>query len=348
MAANLVGNGMLFSRAILQAHPWSAFTGVEDLEFSIDLRLAGIRPQFASAGTVSGPGPASKAGEMRQRLRWEGGRFHVVKTRLWPLIRTAIARRDPNLLDAAVDLATPPLGLLCMAATAGFAASALSVLAHLVPMWALVPWFVALAAIPTYVVIGLRVAGAPRSLWDAVLMAPLYVAWKSLAYLRIARGVDANRWDRTDRAGESSLSGPRRVTIAGVPVDPIDMPTALSTITRAIGGRRLFQVSTVNLDFVVCAQHDPEVRRIFDRTDLNLADGAPVVWLGRLLGAQMPERVAGADLVPELMREIAHSGARVFLLGGENGVAVAAGHRLAELNPGLVIAGTYEPPRAQV
>jgi N-acetylglucosaminyldiphosphoundecaprenol N-acetyl-beta-D-mannosaminyltransferase len=110
----------------------------------------------------------------------------------------------------------------------------------------------------------------------------------------------------------------------------------------------LFQVSTINLDFLVRSQRDPEVRRVFRRTDLNLADGTPVVWLGRLLGAAMPGRVAGADFVPELVRALAGRGARLFLLGGEGGVAEAAGRRMVELNPDLVLAGTYEPPRARV
>ena len=83
-------------------------------------------------------------------------------------------------------------------------------------------------------------------------------------------------------------------------------------------------------------------------SDLNLADGAPVVWLGRLIGADMRTRVAGADLVPALLGEAAKTGARVFLLGGEGGVAAVAGARLQELYPGLVVAGTYEPPRAAV
>jgi N-acetylglucosaminyldiphosphoundecaprenol N-acetyl-beta-D-mannosaminyltransferase len=62
----------------------------------------------------------------------------------------------------------------------------------------------------------------------------------------------------------------------------------------------------------------------------------------------MPGRVAGADLVPALLGESARLGASVFLLGGESGVAVAAAARLHDLYPGLVVAGTYEPPRAAV
>jgi N-acetylglucosaminyldiphosphoundecaprenol N-acetyl-beta-D-mannosaminyltransferase len=104
----------------------------------------------------------------------------------------------------------------------------------------------------------------------------------------------------------------------------------------------------VNLDFLVRAQTDAETRRIFETSHLNVADGAPVVWLGRLLGADMSERVAGADLVPAVLGDAAKMGSRVFLLGGENGVAAEAAARMLERFPGLVIAGTFEPPRAAI
>src|SRR4029077_18728308 len=79
MAANIVGNGMLFSRAVLEAHPWDAFTGAEDLEYSMHFALAGVRPRFAPAARVAGPGAATRQGAVRQRLRWEGGRFYVAR-----------------------------------------------------------------------------------------------------------------------------------------------------------------------------------------------------------------------------------------------------------------------------
>ncbi len=339
MAANLVGNGMLFARSVLEAHPWDAFTGVEDLEYSMRLRLAGIRPRFASTAMVAGPGPVTRAGADRQRVRWEGGRFHAVRTWLWRLV----AARQ---LDAAIDLATPPLGLLCLATAVGALAATAVVLAGLAPVWALTPWAIALVAIPAYVVIGLRAAGAPAEVWRALLGSPRFLAWKLVTYVRLTRGFDSARWDRSDRRGARQSAG--RVDIAGVPVDTVDMPEAISRLRVALAGHRLVQVSTINLDFVVRAQRDPEVRRIFQRSELNIADGAPVVWLGRLLGAGIRRRVAGADLVPALLSEAAKAGSRVFLLGGEDGVAAIAGARFQELYPGLVVAGTYEPPRAAV
>jgi len=141
---------------------------------------------------------------------------------------------------------------------------------------------------------------------------------------------------------------PRRVDIAGVPVEAVDMSTAVARLQSMVGVGKPSQVATVNLDFLVRAQRDPEVMGILRRTDLNFADGVPVVWLSRLLGVRLPGRVAGADLVPALVAALAPSGGRLFLLGGEGGAAAAAGTRLEELYPGIVVAGTYEPPRASV
>jgi exopolysaccharide biosynthesis WecB/TagA/CpsF family protein len=337
LAVNLVGNGMLFSRSVLERYRWNAFSGVEDLEYSIRLRLGGIKPRFAAGAVVSGPGPATRAGVARQRLRWEGGRFNVVRHSLARLVAA-------GLFDAALDLATPPLGLLAIATIAGTCISALAAAMHLVPAWSLVPWLVATAAIPLFVIIGLRAAGTPGIALRVIRGAPRYLLFKLATYLRLARGFDPDRWDRSDRAAPAA----RRLEIAGVPIDTVDMAGALERLREAVRGGRPFQVSTINLDFVVRAQRDPEIRRIFHRSDLNLADGAPVVWLARLLGAEMPARVAGADLVPALMADPALSGSRVFLLGGEDGVASIAAARFLELYPGIQIAGTYEPPRASV
>ncbi len=346
-AANLVGNGMLFSRAVLEAHPWDAFTGAEDLEYSIHLAIAGVRPRFSPSALVYGPGPATRKGADRQRLRWEGGRFYVVRTWLWSLFTAAVLRRDPGLLSTALDLATPPLGMLCIVAAGGGVLAAASVVAGLAPAWALAPWAAAMVALPAYVVIGLRSAGAPAAVWRVVLRAPEFLAWKVGTYVRLLHGFDASRWERSDRLDLRAQTF-QRINIAGVPIDPVDMPVALSRLRAAIGGDRLFHVATVNLDFVVSAQRNGEVRRIYERSDLNLADGAPVVWLARLLGARMPGRVAGADLVPALIAEVSSAGARVFLLGGEGGAAKAAAARLQEMHPALVVAGTYEPPRSAI
>jgi N-acetylglucosaminyldiphosphoundecaprenol N-acetyl-beta-D-mannosaminyltransferase len=75
-----------------------------------------------------------------------------------------------------------------------------------------------------------------------------------------------------------------------------------------------------------------------------VADGQPIVWASRLAGTPVPERVPGSDLVLSLPEAAARAGVRVFLLGGNPGVAADAARRLQALNPGLQHVGSYCPP----
>jgi cellulose synthase/poly-beta-1,6-N-acetylglucosamine synthase-like glycosyltransferase len=212
MPCNLVGNGMLFSRRLLSERPWGAFTSAEDLEYSIDLRLAGFRPVYASEGCVRGPMPAGGRGARTQRLRWEGGRFHVVRTRLPKLLRAILAEGRRELADAAVDLAVPPLGLLVTGAMAGTATSGVLVAAGVVPAWVLLPWLAASLLPPAFVVVGLRAGRAPAAMYRSLVLAPRFLAAALAARLRLVRSLRATTWERTERPGE-------RVTVSGRSAD---------------------------------------------------------------------------------------------------------------------------------
>ncbi|HKF18011.1 MAG TPA: WecB/TagA/CpsF family glycosyltransferase [Candidatus Dormibacteraeota bacterium] len=349
LPASLVGNGMLFSRRLLEAMPWNAFTGVEDLEYTINLRMAGVRPRFVRSARLMGPVPHGYRSMRGQRLRWEGGRWHVVRRRLGPLLRHGL-RRDPGALDAAIDLAVPPLGLLALAALAGSGVTAAAVELQLASAWSLTPWLLTDAAVSGFVVLGLWSARAPAAMWLALIESPRFLLWKVLTYARIAAGFDASRWERSERPATSTSKAPSslpngRVTIAGVPIDRVDMDAAVERLRDAVVHGRQVQVATVNMDFLVRAQRNPELMAVLGRTELNVADGMPLVWLSRLVGGPVPSRVAGADLVPRLMTELATRGAGVFLLGGEGGVAEAAAARLVRETPGLQVCGWHEPPR---
>lgn len=136
--------------------------------------------------------------------------------------------------------------------------------------------------------------------------------------------------------------------LAGIRVDRIDLHGAVSRIESAVVDRSPIQIATVNLDFLVQAQRSYELRTALEGSDLNVADGMPVVWLARLAGQRVPGRTAGSDLVPLALSRLAARGARVFLLGGDRSVALEAGRWLAEAYPGLVVAGHCEPPFAGI
>src|SRR5712692_3072539 len=312
LPANLVGNGMLFSRSVIERQPWSAFTGAEDLEYSIHLRLAGIRPVFAPAARIYAPVPGQTAAASSQRLRWESGRFLMVRRWLPRLVAEAWRRRDWGLLDAAVDLAVPPLGLVFVGVVSGLAVTTALVVAGLVAIPAVLVWVFAAAALLGFIVVGLRAAGAPSSSYLLLLrMAPVYLLRKVSIYMKILRGEGLGTWVRTQRPGEGSAQLDRFL-LAGVPIDPVDMRGAVERVLGAVGSGKLWQICTVNLDFLVKAQTNADIARILAQADLNVADGAPVVWLSRLIGRRVPGRIAGADLVPQVVAAAAERGASVF------------------------------------
>jgi N-acetylglucosaminyldiphosphoundecaprenol N-acetyl-beta-D-mannosaminyltransferase len=138
---------------------------------------------------------------------------------------------------------------------------------------------------------------------------------------------------------------PERFELLDIPIDFVDVDSAVETIICAARERQFFQVATVNTDFLVTSRRDTEVRSILIHDHLNVPDGAPVVWAGKVLGPRTATRVAGADLVPALIKAACAERLRVFLLGGENSAASEAATLLKAQYPRLQLS-FFEPPRS--
>ena len=134
------------------------------------------------------------------------------------------------------------------------------------------------------------------------------------------------------------------IAILGVPFDHVTIDETIARIDAMIASRRPHYVVTANVDFLVQAHRDVELRRILLEADLVLCDGTPVLWASRWLGNALPERVAGSDLAPALIRSAAEKGHRLFFLGAAPGVAAEAEAKLKQEYPTLNIVGTYAPP----
>lgn len=134
------------------------------------------------------------------------------------------------------------------------------------------------------------------------------------------------------------------IAILGVPFDNVTKTEAVSLVEKMIESRRPHYLVTPNVDFLVQARRDVELRRILLEAHLVLCDGTPLVWASRLLGNPLPERVAGADLVPLLIQVAARKGYRLYLLGATPESGQRAVARLQARYPTLKIAGHYSPP----
>ncbi|MFK7804097.1 MAG: WecB/TagA/CpsF family glycosyltransferase [Anaerolineae bacterium] len=144
----------------------------------------------------------------------------------------------------------------------------------------------------------------------------------------------------------------RLLIIAGIPIDNLTMTETVDRIDYLIeqGKKdgRTRQVATINADFVVKAAEDPELRFLLQGSDLATPDGMPLVWGARMLGVDIRERVAGADLVPVLAAHAAKKGHTIYLFGSAEGIAQQAANILTANNPGLKIVGAVSPPLSSI
>lgn len=134
------------------------------------------------------------------------------------------------------------------------------------------------------------------------------------------------------------------LAILGVPFDPLTTDETVALIARMVASGRPHYLATANVDFVVQASEDVELRRILFDAHAVLCDGMPLVWASRKLGNPLPERVTGSDLVPRLLKEAEERGWRVYFLGGTESSVATAAENTRRKHPRLRLVGAYSPP----
>jgi N-acetylglucosaminyldiphosphoundecaprenol N-acetyl-beta-D-mannosaminyltransferase len=138
------------------------------------------------------------------------------------------------------------------------------------------------------------------------------------------------------------------VAVMGLPLANVTVDEAVDEIERLILSGGTHQVATANLDFWLNSLNDAHLHRIIAGCSLVLPDGMPLVWISRLLGSPLKERVSGVDMVPRLAELSARKGYGIYLLGGKPGVAERASHVLQQAYPGVNIVGHHAPPLADL
>lgn len=132
------------------------------------------------------------------------------------------------------------------------------------------------------------------------------------------------------------------VCMLGLPFDAVTMQEAVDRVRAAARQRTPFLVSTANLNFAVTAGTDEAFRNSVVHSQLCLADGMPIVWVSRLLGLPVRERVSGADLF-EALCAAAKPAVKVFFFGGPDGVAQAACEQVNRRQGGVECVGFESP-----
>jgi len=128
----------------------------------------------------------------------------------------------------------------------------------------------------------------------------------------------------------------------GLPFDMGDMFDAVTQLDHSVESRERCFFSTPNLNFLISCQHDDAFRRTVIRSDLVVPDGMPIVWIARLLGIPLRERVSGSGIFEILMARSDRL-VSVYFFGGLDGVAKAACTKINTSSMGLRCVGFSSP-----
>jgi cellulose synthase/poly-beta-1,6-N-acetylglucosamine synthase-like glycosyltransferase len=189
LSVGLHGNGMCFTRELLERYPWNERSVVEDGELHLRLVRAGVRVRLAPGAVVRSPMPETFRGAAGQAVRWERGKFDLMKDAL-ALFFAGLASRRIAPLAAAWDVLIPPLSFL-VAASAGVTALAIAIGDTAL----LAVGFVSVAGCGMYVARGLSLARiGPGALGGLALWSVPYVTWKLVVIVRTMFGSGRGKW----------------------------------------------------------------------------------------------------------------------------------------------------------
>ncbi len=130
--------------------------------------------------------------------------------------------------------------------------------------------------------------------------------------------------------------------IGGLPFDAIDLSKTMSGLRDAQHKKTTCFLTTPNLNFLALSQQDADFRNSVLHSDIVIADGVPIVWIAKLLGIPIQERVAGSNLFEALGKEWRRK-MKVYFFGGPTGVAAEASANINEKSTGLTCVGYYSP-----
>jgi len=108
-----------------------------------------------------------------------------------------------------------------------------------------------------------------------------------------------------------------KIHILNTIIHNLTMKETLSLVEETIASKDQIHHVVVNAGKIVQMQKDLALRESVNNSDIINADGQAVVWASKFLGHPLKERVAGIDLMENLVALAHENGHKIFLFGAE-------------------------------
>ena len=130
-----------------------------------------------------------------------------------------------------------------------------------------------------------------------------------------------------------------RIELMGVPIDGVTRAEAAARVETLLDEPRDHFVTTPNPEMLVQASKDARFQAALHRADLAVPDGVGLLYVARLKGMRLPQRITGTDFIEDIAAIAAKRRLGVYLLGGRGDVAEDAAKMLLKRHPGLAVVG---------
>ena len=138
------------------------------------------------------------------------------------------------------------------------------------------------------------------------------------------------------------------VLVLGTPCFVGDLERASERVLQRASTGKGGYICQANAHVLVTAHHDALVRCALDEAWTVHPDGSPVSWLARRLGARRASRIAGVDLMTQLIELGVPLGLKHYLYGSTPAVVEGMHAELVARYPHARIVGAVSPPFGDV
>ena len=111
------------------------------------------------------------------------------------------------------------------------------------------------------------------------------------------------------------------MNILGVRIDNLSRKEILEKIESFLDEAKFHQVCTVNAEFILEAQENEEFKQILNSSVLNVADAMSIKFAFWKYGRNLKARIAGADLMHEILKMANKRKFSVFLAANKGGLS---------------------------
>lgn len=130
-----------------------------------------------------------------------------------------------------------------------------------------------------------------------------------------------------------------RITIMGTQIDVLDVAQTIDLVEQYVIQKEPLHLIGVNADKLNEIAKNDRLCGIVNNCGIINADGASVILASKYLKKPLPERVAGIDLMQDLIQLSEEKGYRVYLLGARQEVVEKTAETLRQQHPKLQIVG---------